>query len=83
MEAEPNFRKSSYSGQEPNCVEVAPLSTNFRKSRLSGVNGDCAEMAPLHSGAALRDSKHAELGHLAFPAPEWGAFLSAVRSTGL
>lgn len=77
------FRKSSYSGQGVNCVEVAPISTDFRKSRHSGVNGDCAEVAPFDSGAALRDSKHTELGHLAFPTPEWDAFLNAIRTSDL
>ncbi|GAA3721577.1 hypothetical protein HDA32_002063 [Spinactinospora alkalitolerans] len=52
------FRKSSYSGQAPNCVEVAGLP----------------------SGAAVRDSKHPVLGHLAFPVTEWDAFLTAARS---
>ncbi|WP_017604994.1 DUF397 domain-containing protein [Nocardiopsis alkaliphila] len=52
------FKKSSYSGQEPNCVEVADL--------------------PL--GAAIRDSKHPDRGHLPFPAAEWDAFLASARA---
>ncbi|WP_046469848.1 DUF397 domain-containing protein [Allosalinactinospora lopnorensis] len=73
------FRKSSYSGQAPNCVEVAHIPASFRKSGYSGVNGDCVEVADLPSGAALRDSKQPEAGHLAFPAAEWDAFLTAAR----
>ena len=49
------FRKSSYSGQDQNCVEVAEL--------------PC--------GAAIRDSKHPDAGHLPFPATEWTGFLCA------
>ncbi|MFY7069679.1 DUF397 domain-containing protein [Nocardiopsis changdeensis] len=37
------FRKSSYSAQGQECVEVA----RFRKSSHSGVNGDCVEVAHL------------------------------------
>ena len=73
------FRKSSYSGQEPNCVEVAHIPTGFRKSSHSGVNGDCVEVADLPCGAAVRDSKHPAKGHMPFPSTEWTAFLHAAR----
>ena len=69
------FRKSSYSGQDQDCVEVARIPTGFRTSTYSGVNGECVEVADLPSGAAVRDSKHPDAGHLPFPAPEWIAFL--------
>ncbi|MDA0563644.1 DUF397 domain-containing protein [Streptomonospora sp. S1-112] len=77
------FRKSSYSGRDVNCVEVATLPPSFRKSSHSGVNGDCVEVADLPAGAAIRDSKHPERGHLAFPAAEWDAFLAAARAAEL
>ncbi|RNL83006.1 DUF397 domain-containing protein [Halostreptopolyspora alba] len=77
------FHKSSYSGQEPNCVEVAPVPPTFRKSSYSGASQNCAEVADLPTGAALRDSKHPEAGHLAFPAAEWDAFLTAARAAEL
>lgn len=78
------FRKSSYSGHDENCVEVAPIPSNFRKSSYSGAGQDCVEVAPLPTpGAALRDSKHPSLGHLAFPAVEWEAFLAAARRDAL
>jgi hypothetical protein len=60
------FRKSSYSGAGQNCVEVAPIPASFRDSS--------------HSGAAIRDSKHPDAGHLPFPAAEWTGFLSAALS---
>lgn len=78
------FRKSSYSGQDQNCVEVAPVLPDFRKSSHSGQGVDCLEVAPLPTpGAALRDSKHPSLGHLAFPAAAWEAFLAAARRDAL
>lgn len=79
-----SFRKSSYSGQHQECVEVAPVLPDFRKSSHSGQGVDCLEVAPLPTpGAALRDSKHPSLGHLAFPAVEWEAFLAAARRDAL
>ncbi|NYH53888.1 hypothetical protein HNR06_003477 [Nocardiopsis arvandica] len=70
------FQKSSYSGQEPNCVEVAHIPTGFRKSSHSGAGENCVEVADLPCGAAVRDSKNPARGHLPFPAAEWNAFLA-------
>lgn len=77
------FRKSSYSGQGVDCVEVAPIPPSFRKSSYSGHDENCVEVADLPAGAALRDSKHPDAGHLAFPAGEWDAFLDAARAAEL
>lgn len=77
------FRKSSYSGQAPNCVEVAHIPSSFRKSSYSGQDQNCVEVADLPLGAALRDSKYPGLGHIPFPAAEWDAFLTAARSGDL
>lgn len=78
------FHKSSYSGQAPNCVEVAQIPASFRKSSYSAQGQECVEVAPLPTpGAALRDSKHPSLGHLAFPAAAWEAFLAAARRDAL
>ena len=71
------FRKSSYSAQNQNCVEVAHIHTDFRKSTYSGAGEDCVEVADLPCGAAIRDSKHPDAGHLPFPAAEWTGFLGA------
>lgn len=73
------FHKSSYSGQAPNCVEVAHIPTDFRKSSYSGVNNNCVEVADLPCGAAVRDSKNPAKGHFPFPATEWSAFLRSAR----
>ncbi|MEU0490248.1 DUF397 domain-containing protein [Nocardiopsis sp. NPDC006139] len=74
------FRKSSYSGQDQDCVEVAHIPVNFRKSSHSGQGQNCVEVADLPCGAAVRDSKHPTAGHLPFPSPEWAAFLRSTLS---
>ncbi|WP_444962840.1 DUF397 domain-containing protein [Nocardiopsis sp. M1B1] len=53
---------------------------NFRKSSYSGHAQNCVEIADLPCGAAIRDSKHPDAGHLPFPATEWSGFLSAALS---
>ena len=74
---------SSYSGAHGECVEVAYLPASFRKSSHSAAHGDCVEVADWASGAAIRDTKHRDLGALMFPASEWQAFLGAVKRRGL
>lgn len=74
------FRKSSYSSDRVECVEVAHIPTTFRKSAHSGASENCVEVAELPCGAAVRDSKRPDAGHLPFPASEWTGFLrSALR----
>ncbi|MFW5417204.1 DUF397 domain-containing protein [Nocardiopsis sp. CNT-189] len=87
------FRKSSYSGQEPNCVEVAHFRKSshsgqhqecvevagFRKSSYSSDRVECVEVADTAFGAAVRDSKYPGAGHISFPSAEWSAFLSAAQ----
>ncbi|WP_435109903.1 DUF397 domain-containing protein [Nocardiopsis synnemataformans] len=52
----------------------------FRKSSYSSGRGqDCVEVADTGTGAAVRDTKHRELGHLEFPGAEWSAFLDVAR----
>lgn len=73
----PGFRKSSYSGRDVNCVEVAHIPAGFRKSSYSGQGVDCVEVGDMPGGAAIRDSKHPDAGHLPFPSAEWATFLTA------
>lgn len=54
----------------------------FRTSSYSD-RVNCVEVADLPAGAAVRDSKHPETGHLSFPASEWRAFLDDVRTDEL
>ncbi|GAA3761769.1 hypothetical protein HDA32_005749 [Spinactinospora alkalitolerans] len=77
--SELHFRKSSYSNPQ-NCVEVA---LTFRKSSYSAGANECVEVADLPTGAAMRDSKRPDAGHLGFASGEWDAFLTAVKGDRL
>ncbi len=54
----------------------------WRKSPRSnaGVDGACVEVAELPDRVAMRDSKDPAGSVLAFPHPEWHAFLGGIRS---
>src|SRR5690606_10622567 len=80
MSADLTFRKSSYSAHSQNCVEVA--SSDYRKSSHSAQDQDCVEVADSSHAVAIRDSKHAEAGHLAFSPAEWDAFLRGAKVGG-
>jgi hypothetical protein len=60
------WRKSSYSGGGNNCVEVA-----------TGAATTAAAVT-----VAVRDSKDPEGGELAFGAPAWTAFTTAIKRGG-
>lgn len=74
------FRKSSYSSGGDNCVEVAQVVPEFRKSSYSSGGENCVEVADLPTGAAIRDSKHPELGFLPLGAAEWAAFARLIAA---
>ncbi|WP_017572816.1 DUF397 domain-containing protein [Nocardiopsis halotolerans] len=74
------FFKSSYSSDRVECVKVAHILASFWKSSYSGNRAECVEVADLPCGAAIRDSKHPDAGHLPFPATEWTGFLTAALS---
>ncbi|MFE1170670.1 DUF397 domain-containing protein [Nocardiopsis sp. NPDC058789] len=68
------FNKSSYSGGNGNCVEVA----RFRKSSFSGARTEnCVEVADAPGMSAVRDTQNRDLGTLTFPSHEWSALLRA------
>jgi hypothetical protein len=52
----------------------------WRKSSRSGAGNDCVELVVARIGAAVRDSKHPEAGHLAFERTGWNAFLDVVKN---
>lgn len=65
------WRKSSYSTNDGNCVEVAWL-----KSSYSASEGNCVEVAHLgEPTTAVRDSKNPTGPALIFPTPTWSRFL--------
>jgi uncharacterized protein DUF397 len=55
----------------------------WRKSSFSGAGNDCVELAVARTGAAVRDSKSPEAGHISFVTTSWAAFLGAVKEDGL
>lgn len=56
------WRKSSYSGDQGSCVELA-----WRKSSRSGDQSNCVELAHTATSGAIRDSKNPDAGHLEVP----------------
>ena len=73
------FRKSTHSGYNANCVEVA---SGWRKSSQSGTNGQCVEAASGSGTVAVRDTTDREGTVLAFSAGAWTEFLArSVRGT--
>lgn len=60
------WRKSSFSGSNTNCVEVA-----WRKSSFSGSNTDCVEVAMTVVAVGVRDSKNTTGPSLSFPLSAW------------
>jgi hypothetical protein len=72
----PNFvswRKSSFSGENGSCVEVA-----WRKSSFSAENGSCVEVAFAAPAVGIRDSKKPGSSHLTVAPAQWSAFLDRV-----
>ena len=57
-------------------------SAMWRKSSRSGAGNDCVELVVGRSGAAVRDSKNADAGHLVFEGARWHAFLGVVKEEG-
>jgi hypothetical protein len=71
--------KSSYSGGDNNCVEVARASgRSWHTASYTNDRGECVEAAegPI---TGVRDTKHRELGALFFDAGEWQAFLDTTK----
>ncbi|WP_083918073.1 DUF397 domain-containing protein [Nocardiopsis xinjiangensis] len=72
--------KSSYSGGDNNCVEVARLPDQmWHKASYSVERGEFMKVSqgPM---TGVRDTKHRELGTLFFAADEWQAFPGTARN---
>jgi hypothetical protein len=70
------WRKSSYSGNGNDCVEVAA----WRKASYSGNGGNCVEAGVAEVGRVLvRDTTDRAGGTLSFPATAWRVFASDLK----
>jgi hypothetical protein len=69
------WRKSSYSGYNGECIEVA----TWRKSSHSGSNGACIEVAAAAPVVGVRDSTDQAGPRLAFPLSAWRTFAATLR----
>ena len=72
--------KSTYSGSQGDCVEVAHVPTHFRKATYSADQTACVEIADWPAGAAIRDTQNRDLGTLTYGLAEWRAFLNTTKS---
>jgi len=74
----PAWRKSSYSTDEANCVEVAAL--GWRTSSYSSSQANCVEVALGAPTIGVRDSKDPQGPVLAVPQPRWSTFLHGLTT---
>jgi hypothetical protein len=65
-------------------VTVSDLTgARWRKSSRSGAGNDCVELVVARIGAAVRDSKNPEAGHVSFETTGWNAFMGVVKEGSL
>ena len=72
------WRKSSYSGSQANCVEVAALP--WRKSSYSGGQANCVELGSAPGHVLIRDTKTNGTGPvLRVTLTAWHRFTASIR----
>jgi Domain of unknown function (DUF397) len=76
------WRKSTRSGQQGQCVEVANLAAAWRKSTRSSQQGQCVEVADLTGAVAVRDSKNPGGGAVVVSAAQWRLFIARIKTDG-
>lgn len=80
-----NWRKSSRSVGDGNCVEIGWTETDWRKSSWSAGGGECVEVGRTDAFVGFRDTKEAHLpaderSTLVFGRAAGAAFLASLRS---
>jgi hypothetical protein len=61
-------------------VTVSDLAgARWRKSSRSGAGNDCVELVVARIGAAVRDSKNPDAGHVSFETTGWDVFMGVVK----
>lgn len=73
------WQKSTHSGSNSDCVEVAPV---WHASTRSGTNANCVEVATGDGEVAVRDSKNPDGHVLMLDGAQWAAFLGAIKIGG-
>lgn len=73
------WRRSSYSSEAGNCVEVAFSDTTWRTSSYSGASSNCVEVAFAEPAVGVRDSKRPDAGTLVLRAASWSELLRRMR----
>jgi hypothetical protein len=66
--------------EEQSVTESVLAGARWRKSSRSGAGNDCVELVVARIGAAVRDSKNPDAGHVSFEAPGWTAFMGVVKN---
>lgn len=75
-----HWRKSSFSGGQGNCVEVARVPAHWRKSSYSTNQGNCVELADLGGTIGLRNNNHPDAGTLTLDADQMAALIVDVKA---
>jgi hypothetical protein len=66
--------------REEQRVSVSDLTgARWRKSSRSGAGNDCVELVVARIGAAVRDSKNPDAGHVSFETAGWDVFMGVVK----
>ena len=73
------WRKSSYSGGNGACIEVAHVPVQWRKSSCSSADGQCVGVASSPEVVAVRDSKDPGGPALVFTLGAWAAFTETTK----
>lgn len=63
----------------PESQPIIPKSAIWRKASYSADQTACVEVADWATAAAVRDTRHRDLGCLTFTPDEWQAFLDTAK----